>query len=604
MKHYLSILLFFISLNILAQENISKIKTNWFDIAGNWILTISDHTIIYKNQFWEYKTESITNERITLHMSNGVKFKNLSLSIIDSSNIEISFDFKSEPILLSKHQNIEVPIQNNKVNFQPDLVTINGYVKNSNQYYEFNNLKFGFGNWLTGNYKELFTEIDSSGFFSITFLQPYPEEFSISYRNKWIRLFMVPGETITVFLDADEFPNNILTMSRHADLAYNIAEFEKYSGSRVSKNSRIEQKQSQLLNAKAYKTWRDSLKLEDLHYASEYISKNNCSDFFKKWLFDKYKYNYITDVIENYTNERYKNKSEPFDVFYLSLVDSIDFSDSSGIANDALYSVINRFNNLYYNLASTRPETMGATKYFSDQGKSNPKISISSSEIKPVPERTLISKQEAVSVDEYIKEVNNVKNELIRDALIANCYNRFEGYYNSDSLAFKLFSNFKTDVVKDRFYEEYIKEKQLKGELNLVNLAVNEGQTLLSQIIEKHKNKVLYVDFWGTYCGPCLSEFESVKKLKKYYLNKNIVFVYLCERNKKSWQETIDKYNVIGDHYLLNNREYVGLAKMFNLTYVPRYILIDKNGKVVNYNAPRPLPWNELELKQLINKYL
>jgi hypothetical protein len=64
---------------------------------------------------------------------------------------------------------------------------------------------------------------------------------------------MVPGDTITVFINAEEFPDNFLVMSNHADMAYNVADFEVYSGERVNYNSRIEQEKSQLLDSKSYK---------------------------------------------------------------------------------------------------------------------------------------------------------------------------------------------------------------------------------------------------------------------------------------------------------------------------------------------------------------
>ncbi len=64
------------------------------------------------------------------------------------------------------------------------------------------------------------------------------------------------------------------------------------------------------------------------------------------------------------------------------------------------------------------------------------------------------------------------------------------------------------------------------------------------------------------------------------------------------WSEKREYFN----HYLLNNRQYVGLSKMFNLTYVPRYILIDKTGKIIDADAPRP--WNELEIRHIIDKNL
>jgi len=601
MRFYLSILISIYSINIFAQNIPEDIKGNWFNSKGNWIITITDKRVIYQNQFWEYQVVNNTDQSISLQLYNHIKLKQLSIFLIDSLNIKIVYDTNNE--ILSKSRNTKSLIQNNEVSNQPEFVTINGLVDNSKKYPDFNNLNLGFSNWLTGNYKELFAEIDSSGFFSITFMQYYPEEFSISYRNRYVRLYMVPGDTITVFINAEEFPDNFLVMSNHADMAYNVADFEVYSGERVNYNSRIEQEKSQLLDSKSYKLWRDSLKNEDMRYVSQYLLKNNSSTHFRNWLTNKYKYQYITDIIENYTRERQSNNSEPFSEFYLSLLDSIDLSSSSGSNYAELYSVINRYNNFYYYLSMTKPETKGILLNFSDNILNNTQISLNPAEVKSKPEMKLIAKKESVSVDEYILEVKSVKNDLLKDALIANCFYRYKNYYNPDSLAYKIYSNMETDIAKASFYEEYMQRKELKINENNIAFETDEGRELLNGIINKHKNKVLYIDFWGTFCGPCITDFKYASKLKEYYRGKDVAFIYLCERgDEKRWNDIIKDLKVSGDHYLLNNRQYVGLSKMFNLTYVPRYILIDKTGKIIDADAPRP--WNELEIRHIIDKNL
>jgi len=545
-RFYLSILISIYSINIFAQNIPQDIKGNWFNSKGNWIITITDKRVIYQNQFWEYQVVNNTNQSISLQLYNHIKLKQLSIFLIDSLNIKIVYDTNNE--ILSKFRNTKSLIQNNEVSNQPEFVTINGLVDNSKKYSDFNNLNFGFSNWLTGNYKELFAEIDSSGFFSITFMQYYPEEFSISYRNRYVRLYMVPGDTITVFINAEEFPYNYLVMSNHADMAYNVADFEVYSGERVNYNSRIEQEKSQLLDSKSYKIWRDSLKNEDMRYAAQYLLKNNSSIHFRNWLTNKYKYQYITDIIENYTRERQSNNSEPFSEFYLSLLDSIDLSSSSGSNYADLYSVINRYNNFYYYLSMTKPETKGILVNFSDNILNNTQISLNPAEVKSKPEMKLIAKKESVSVDEYILEVKSVKNDLLKDALIANCFYRYKNYYNPDSLAYKIYSNMETDIAKASFYEEYMQRKELKINENNIAFETDEGRDLLNGIINKHKNKVLYIDFWGTFCGPCITDFKYASKLKEYYRGKDVAFIYLCERgDEKRWNDIIKEFKVSGD---------------------------------------------------------
>ena len=127
----------------------------------------------------------------------------------------------------------------------------------------------------------------------------------------------------------------------------------------------------------------------------------------------------------------------------------------------------------------TKPETKGILVNFSDNILNNTQISLNPAEVKSKPEMKLIAKKESVSVDEYILEVKSVKNDLLKDALIANCFYRYKNYYNPDSLAYKIYSNMETDIAKASFYEEYMQRKELKINENNIAFETDEGRDLL-----------------------------------------------------------------------------------------------------------------------------
>ncbi|MCV9387051.1 TlpA family protein disulfide reductase [Reichenbachiella ulvae] len=118
---------------------------------------------------------------------------------------------------------------------------------------------------------------------------------------------------------------------------------------------------------------------------------------------------------------------------------------------------------------------------------------------------------------------------------------------------------------------------------------LSSADSLMSQIVEKHKGKNIYVDIWATWCGPCKAEFAYAEDFHKGLDEEKVSVVYLAARSKENnWKTSIAEYQLNGDHYFLTDEQYDQLAKKFELRGFPQYMIIDSNGKVQSTNAPRP----------------
>jgi thiol-disulfide isomerase/thioredoxin len=97
---------------------------------------------------------------------------------------------------------------------------------------------------------------------------------------------------------------------------------------------------------------------------------------------------------------------------------------------------------------------------------------------------------------------------------------------------------------------------------------------------------VVFVDFWGTWCGACLSDIPTVNQLKAKFKDQPVTFLYLCSRcPETAFEKALRTREIKGVHYKLTEEDQAALDASLSLTYYPRYLLVDKQGKIVNADA-------------------
>lgn len=124
------------------------------------------------------------------------------------------------------------------------------------------------------------------------------------------------------------------------------------------------------------------------------------------------------------------------------------------------------------------------------------------------------------------------------------------------------------------------------------------------------KGKYVYVDVWATWCGPCKREIPSLKKLEKEYHGKNIEFVSISVDNGRGYKDRSPELAKEGWKKMVADKQLGGVQLYsdkafesdFILAYkikgIPRFILIDPQGNIVNADAPRP---SSPAIKKLFN---
>ena len=118
------------------------------------------------------------------------------------------------------------------------------------------------------------------------------------------------------------------------------------------------------------------------------------------------------------------------------------------------------------------------------------------------------------------------------------------------------------------------------------------------------KGKVLYIDVWATWCGPCIKEFPYLKKLIEDYKDKDIEFVSISIDSKNQydkWRKMVADKNIGGLQLYDSEGLSSSFMRAFSVGLIPRFMMLDAEGKIITARAPRP---SSEEVRKFIDGHL
>lgn len=161
----------------------------------------------------------------------------------------------------------------------------------------------------------------------------------------------------------------------------------------------------------------------------------------------------------------------------------------------------------------------------------------------------------------------------------------------------------KDETTKKSLLELYNKKSAISvGQVPpIFTLKDQEGHDVT---LADFKGKVVYMDFWASWCSPCRYEMRngSPGLHKQFEDNKDIVFLYISiDDSTDKWKKAIEEDKIQGVHLLSQGGTGSVVAKTFNISGVPHYMIIDKEGRLFSNNATRPSqPETAETLKKLL----
>lgn len=194
-------------------------------------------------------------------------------------------------------------------------------------------------------------------------------------------------------------------------------------------------------------------------------------------------------------------------------------------------------------------------------------------------------------IDAAIQMIGEKESPVIKDILVSSSMFFFNA--NSDDLAATrdaLLAVTTGETLKEKITTKYEKIKNLtKGNpsptFNYENF--KGGNSALADM----KGKYVYIDVWATWCGPCIGEIPSLKKMEHQFADSNIEFVSISideSKDYETWRTMIGQKELGGTQLMSDNDWKSQFVKEYAIEGIPRFILLDPEGNIVSSDADRP----------------
>lgn len=629
-----------------AQETQSLTNTYWRNVkSGDWLIGFTEGHVIYDSQWWEIVSTDVQGDKYKLTASNGTSTINIKVKPTKEGKRRIAIGWSlgtvCEPITGATLP--DYPTRDNRKEFKDngyrmgDSVTIVGWLKGlspDERKNIKNNFYVGFEDIFTEEYIPHFPRLDSLGRFSITLpllnatqayvgntetvLEPGERYFYLHDFTTGQKLFM--GEDVRLQNELATYPysmvskqmrmrsateEQVMQFLKESDEEYRTCEQELQK--RIEEHPRLSQRYIEYVNHSNRMSQGRNLLMVQFNLPEFRLPK----EFLE----------YVTENIwERAHRHPYTLCSETERVIYYFTIQAENTHVNT--KTDALPMIKRLADEGAIILTDKEIEAVERYPAMSDSVTALLKSIESSEEMQAVAKAfnsseivatisTLLNRAHndvhaKITCDVALNILDSVKHtEAMRDIYLAK-----ELYDFIDNIRLPLSpymqewldNNVKMEAAKDfvmELNEKYLalqRKKLEDGSIKSSDIVkeMTDGEKILRTLIEPYKGKIILLDIWGTWCGPCKRALEKSQEEYEHLKEYDIVYLYLANRSdEESWKSVIKEYNVTGEnvvHYNLPDKQQDAIERFLGVSSFPTYKLIDRGGNILDVNAdPRDL---------------